>query len=285
MTRTTVEILRDALAHFQIMQSHAEQDLAERLVIDAVCMRLSAGIEALAALDPNVREEMFGEVWPLMWGMRNRIAHGYLLVDTTIIRQTLIHDVPSIMSRIRLRVDLDRSAGLGHGAVRFPKSSAHGPGTREAWFRSANSGRAVAMAAGRRSGPVLHVGSRDRGLVCQHGVDQPKGSAVVDVAAVVDAQNDDLASGIVDPIQHAVGAAAGGPHTGEFAAQHFPDSSRIGEQRAGHELDHRRRDRLRQAGLDGPHRGRGQHQVVTLSGDHGRRSRTASTPRTTSPAA
>lgn len=113
MSRTTVEVLQDALAHFEIMQSHAEQGLEERLVIDAVCMRLSAGIETLAALDPTVREEIFGEVWPLMWGMRNRIAHGYLLVDTTIINQTLIHDVPAIMSRLRLGVDLDRSPAVG----------------------------------------------------------------------------------------------------------------------------------------------------------------------------
>ncbi|MDI9628481.1 MAG: DUF86 domain-containing protein [Acidobacteriota bacterium] len=117
MSRTTVEILQDALAHFEIMQDHAAQDLDERLVIDAVCMRLSAGIEALAALDPTVREEIFGEVWPLMWGMRNRIAHGYLLVETTIIRQTLIHDVPSIVSRIRLRVHIDASAAIDDDAT------------------------------------------------------------------------------------------------------------------------------------------------------------------------
>jgi hypothetical protein len=69
-------------------------------------------IEALAALDADVREEVFGGVWPLMWGMRNRIAHGYLLVDTTIIRETLAHDVPSIMSRIRRLVILDQSAAI-----------------------------------------------------------------------------------------------------------------------------------------------------------------------------
>lgn len=112
-----MEILQDALAHFEIMQGHAAQDLDERLVIDAVCMRLSAGIEALAALDPAVREEIFGEAWPLMWVMRNRIAHGYLLVDTTIIRQTLIHDVPSIVSRIRLRVYVDASAAIDDDAT------------------------------------------------------------------------------------------------------------------------------------------------------------------------
>ena len=113
MSRTTIEILQDALAHFEIMQTHAEQGLEERLVIDAVCVRLSAGIEALAALDSDERADIFGEVWPLMWGMRNRIAHGYLVVDTLVIRETLIHDVPSIMSRIRQRVLLEQSAAIG----------------------------------------------------------------------------------------------------------------------------------------------------------------------------
>ncbi len=107
MSKRTTKILQDALAHFQIMQEHAEQDLDERLVIDAVCMRLSAGIEALAKLDPSVRAEIFGEAWPLMWGMRNRIAHGYLLVDATIIRQTLTQDVPTILALILTRLDAD----------------------------------------------------------------------------------------------------------------------------------------------------------------------------------
>lgn len=112
-----MEILQDALAHFEIMQGHAEQGIDERLVIDAVCMRLSAGIEVLSALDPDVREEVFGGVWPLMWGMRNRIAHGYLLVDTTIIRETLAHDVPSIMRRIRRLAVLDQAASIGDDHV------------------------------------------------------------------------------------------------------------------------------------------------------------------------
>ena len=32
--------------------------------------------------------------------MRNRIAHGYLLVDTDIVRRTLVHDIPPILTRI-----------------------------------------------------------------------------------------------------------------------------------------------------------------------------------------
>lgn len=106
MSREPHEILRDALAHFDTVQAYAEHDLDDQLVIDAICMRLSAGIEALATLEPNVRDHLFGADWPLMWGMRNRIAHGYLLVDSAIIRQTLAQDIPKIIDRIRGRLGL-----------------------------------------------------------------------------------------------------------------------------------------------------------------------------------
>ena len=103
MSRKPDEILRDALAHFETMLAYAEHDLDDQLVIDAICMRLSAGIEALATLETNVRDRLFGADWPLMWGMRNRIAHGYLLVDAAIVRQTLAQDIPKIIDRIQDR--------------------------------------------------------------------------------------------------------------------------------------------------------------------------------------
>ncbi|MGB8019727.1 MAG: HepT-like ribonuclease domain-containing protein [Candidatus Nanopelagicales bacterium] len=98
MTRTPEESLREARTHFALMRQHAQGDLAGQLVIDAICMRLSAGVEALARLDTPTRDRLFGDAWPLMWGMRNRIAHGYLLVDTDIVRRTLQHDIPPIMA-------------------------------------------------------------------------------------------------------------------------------------------------------------------------------------------
>ncbi|MDO5635388.1 MAG: DUF86 domain-containing protein [Micrococcus sp.] len=96
-------MLADALAHFDLMQEHAARGLHERLVLDAVCMRLSAGIEALANLDGETRSELFGADWPLMWGLRNRIAHGYLLIDHQIIEATLARDIPRILPRMRQR--------------------------------------------------------------------------------------------------------------------------------------------------------------------------------------
>lgn len=47
MSRTTAELLDEALHHFRIMLSYAGHDLDDQLVIDAVCMRLSAGLEVL----------------------------------------------------------------------------------------------------------------------------------------------------------------------------------------------------------------------------------------------
>jgi len=83
------------------MQVYADRDLDDQVVIDAICMRLSAGVETLAALEPDFRNKLFGDDWPLMWGMRNRIAHGYMLVSPAIVRQTLHHDLPAIISRIQ----------------------------------------------------------------------------------------------------------------------------------------------------------------------------------------
>ena len=100
MSRPPEEILTDALAHLDTLQTYAKRDLDDQVVIDAVCMRLSAAIETLAALPPDFREQLFGSDWPVMWGMRNRIAHGYMLVDSDIVRKTVEKDIPTIIERI-----------------------------------------------------------------------------------------------------------------------------------------------------------------------------------------
>lgn len=55
MSRTATEILTDALAHLTTTVAYGERDLSDQMVIDAVCMRLSAAIETLATLDPPTR--------------------------------------------------------------------------------------------------------------------------------------------------------------------------------------------------------------------------------------
>ncbi len=40
-----------------------------------------------------------------MWGMRNRIAHGYVLVDRGMVQQTVENDLPGIIAVIRAELD------------------------------------------------------------------------------------------------------------------------------------------------------------------------------------
>jgi len=101
VSRSTQELLREALVHLELANSYAGHEDLDQLVIDAICMRLSAGIEVLARIDSPLRTNLFGDNWQFMWGMRNRIAHGYLLVDSDIVRQTVEVDLPDIIRMIR----------------------------------------------------------------------------------------------------------------------------------------------------------------------------------------
>ncbi|UFU03832.1 DUF86 domain-containing protein [Ruania suaedae] len=100
MSRSTTELLREAIVHLELVDEYAGGDLDNQLVIDAICMRLSAGIEVLARLEPDLRARLFGDDWQFMSGMRNRIAHGYVLVDPDIVRQTIEIDLPGILDVI-----------------------------------------------------------------------------------------------------------------------------------------------------------------------------------------
>ena len=111
MNRTPEELLGEALHHFGTMLGYADHDLDDQLAIDAICMRLSAGLEVLNRLDHDVRDRLFGDKWTAMWGMRNRITHGYLLVSAPIIRRTLEADIPDLVEQIEQRIASSRDAG------------------------------------------------------------------------------------------------------------------------------------------------------------------------------
>lgn len=93
--------MSEALVHLELASSYACVDDLGQLVIDAICMRVSAGIEVLARLDPNAQSRLFGDNWQFMWGMRNRIAHGYLMVDSDIVQQTIETDLPDIVRAVK----------------------------------------------------------------------------------------------------------------------------------------------------------------------------------------
>lgn len=100
MSRTDAELLNEALHHFHLASTHSKTGMGDQLVIDAVSMRLVAALEALHRLDAKVLDSAFGDTWTLMWGMRNRITHGYGMVDPAVIQRTVDIDVPLIAQKI-----------------------------------------------------------------------------------------------------------------------------------------------------------------------------------------
>lgn len=103
--REPTQVLQEAVAHFEVVSDYGSGDLSDQKTIDAICMRLSAGIEALSALSAADREALFGDVWSQMWGMRNRIAHGYLLVEPAIARSPVDRDLPVMIEAVRAAID------------------------------------------------------------------------------------------------------------------------------------------------------------------------------------
>ena len=101
---------------------------------------------------------------------------------------------------------------------------------------------------------------------------------------MVDAEDHDFALGLVDPVQNSVRAAPGRVDAGEVPTQLLSDTLRFLDQDIGEELDDGSRYSLWKPGLDGSDSGWGQDELV-VGLAHDRRARTASTPRTTSPAA
>lgn len=101
MTRAEGEIIAESIYHLTRLSEHLDRaDIADDTVFDAVCMRLSAAVESLSGLDEARRVALFGNDWRAMWGMRNRIAHGYVGVDRASIEATVNDELPELLSTL-----------------------------------------------------------------------------------------------------------------------------------------------------------------------------------------
>jgi uncharacterized protein with HEPN domain len=113
--RGDADHLLAAKDHLRRLRDHLERgDLDDETVFDAVCMRLSAAIESVAAVDEGMRNREFGGDWPAIWSVRNRIAHGYFLVDRQIISSTVRSDLPAFeeaVDRLAVSVEVRDRAG------------------------------------------------------------------------------------------------------------------------------------------------------------------------------
>lgn len=106
MSRTSVELLAEAVSHLDAMHRHlARGAIDDETVADAVALRLAASIEALHRGAPELTERLFGDEWPVIWGMRNRIAHGYAWIDIETVRVTVEDDLPAVEAAVRALLD------------------------------------------------------------------------------------------------------------------------------------------------------------------------------------
>lgn len=103
-SRTAPEIIEEALHHLRYVISYLDEPDTQ-VTADAIAMRLGAGIEAISALQTEMRDRVSVGEWADMWGMRNRLAHGYALADTTFLRRTARDDVPALIERLEAEMD------------------------------------------------------------------------------------------------------------------------------------------------------------------------------------
>lgn len=102
MSRTVRELLAEALAHFDAAAEYAQvTDRDPRMILDAMSMRLFAGLETLTRLPDGVADHLFSGEWPDMRGLRHRIAHGYGAISLTRVRETVTTGLPGVVATIR----------------------------------------------------------------------------------------------------------------------------------------------------------------------------------------
>lgn len=110
MTRSEAEHLAAAQEHLRRLRGHLTRgDLSDETVFDAALLRLSAAIESVAAVGKEIRDSVFGDDWPAIWSVRNRISHGYIYVDRAILEETITHDLGDFEDSIRRLIELVRA--------------------------------------------------------------------------------------------------------------------------------------------------------------------------------
>ncbi|WP_172120955.1 DUF86 domain-containing protein [Actinomyces faecalis] len=101
MRLTAYQLCQEALLHCERARRYAERDLSDPVVVDAIALRMAAMIDVLHRLPDSVRQECFGDEWVDIWGMRNRIVHGYMTVDPRVITVTVQQDLAQVEHEVR----------------------------------------------------------------------------------------------------------------------------------------------------------------------------------------
>lgn len=92
----------------RFVAGRTRQDLETNTMLSLALVRLIEIMgEAASKVSPDCRDALPGIPWASITAMRNRLIHAYFDVDLDQIWDTVIHDLPPLMS------ELERALGTG----------------------------------------------------------------------------------------------------------------------------------------------------------------------------
>jgi len=101
VSQTPARIVEEALEHLGLIRSHlAYVPTHPQVALDAVCLRLSAAIDRVGSLPPEMRDAVCDGRWADARAMRNRIAHGYATVDPVLVLKAIERDLEPLENRL-----------------------------------------------------------------------------------------------------------------------------------------------------------------------------------------
>jgi uncharacterized protein with HEPN domain len=102
-------MLDAALEALEFAANRTRQDLdTDRMLSRAVVRDIEIVGEAAAQITTEARRALPSLPWPSIIGMRNRLVHGYFDIDLDRVWDTVMHDLPSIVSDLQAVIN-----GLG----------------------------------------------------------------------------------------------------------------------------------------------------------------------------
>jgi uncharacterized protein with HEPN domain len=100
--RAYIDHILDAIKKIQEYTSDLseEQFIQNDLVVDAVIRNIEIIGEASKQISRNLQQIYFEIPWKEMAGMRDKLIHDYMGVDTTVIWQTILEDLPALKDQL-----------------------------------------------------------------------------------------------------------------------------------------------------------------------------------------
>jgi uncharacterized protein with HEPN domain len=99
---TRARHMRDAAREAQeFARDRARPDLdRDRMLYGALVWSLTIIGEAASNLTPELRASLSGVPWSNIVGMRNRLVHGYYLIDADMVWETITLHVPPLVAAL-----------------------------------------------------------------------------------------------------------------------------------------------------------------------------------------